>query len=307
MEKILRILAVELRDIFVHAGLDKEAVTEIRLRTGQPLFVRTQGEEVFLARSGKKAATIKEAYCVSRANMRETVEHISNYSMYAFEEELRRGYITIEGGHRIGICGRTVLEQGKIRSMKYISGLNIRIAHEKKGCANLLLPYLKENGRLVHTLILAPPGCGKTTMLRDIVRQISDAGTTVGIVDERSELAACWQGIAQFDVGMRTDVLDGCPKAEGMLLLIRSMAPEVVAVDEIGAQEELHALRYAICCGCQILATVHAGGMEELREKPVLREMVRDEVFERYVLLERVQKECRVKEITDSKGRKRYG
>lgn len=302
MEGVVRVLATGLRGMVLKSGLTKEDVQEIRLRVGGPLIVNVKGQECFLTKDGKISRKCEEAYRVSRSEMRETVEYISNYSMYAFEEELRQGYITVAGGHRIGICGKTISEGGKVRSMKYISFLNIRIAHEVKGCADKVLPYLREGGQIKNTLFVAPPGGGKTTMLRDVIRQLSCSGTTVGVVDERSELAACYQGMPQNDVGPRTDVLDCCPKAEGMLLLIRSMAPELVAVDEIGSAEDVRALHYAIGCGCRLMATVHGASLEELRKKPVLGELMQEELFERYVLLERKSDGCGVRAVLDQKG-----
>ena len=136
----------------------------------------------------------------------------------------------------MGIAGKVILEDDQIKNMQYISSMNVRVSHEVVGCADSVLPYITRNREVCHTLIISPPRCGKTTLIRDLIRQISDGngyvkGCTVGVVDERSELGGCYLGIAQNDMGMRTDILDGCPKAEGMILLIRSMAPRVLAVD----------------------------------------------------------------------------
>ncbi len=169
--------------------------------------------------------------------------------------------------------------------------MNIRFAHEVRGCADKVLPHLRRDGELLHTLIASAPGHGKTTLLRDCIRQISDGyggypGMTVGVVDERSEIAGSFRGVPGNDVGMRTDVLDGCPKAEGMMMLIRSMAPRVVAVDEIGSREDMAALAMAMNCGCVLLATVHGSSMEELKGRQVLGDLIASGLFERYVFLE---------------------
>ena len=155
----------------------------------------------------------EDAFWVSQKDLKETLEYISDYSLYAFEEEIRQGFITIQGGHRIGLAGKAVTDRDKIRSMKYISFINIRFSHQIRGCGNKVMPYLYEHGEVFHTLIVSPPRCGKTTLLRDVIRQISDGtekvpGMTVGVVDERSEIGACYQGIPQNDLGIRTDILD---------------------------------------------------------------------------------------------------
>ena len=222
--------------------------------------------------------------------IRETLDYVSNYSLYAYENELKQGFITVEGGHRVGMAGQVIIENGRVKNLKQISSLNIRVSHEILGCADKLFPYITYNKQLYHTMIISPPRCGKTTILRDLIRQTSDGnrwvkGCTVGVVDERSELAGCYHGIPQNHMGMRTDVLDGCPKADGMLMLIRSMSPQVVAVDEIGAPEDVQAIKYAMHCGCKMLTTVHGESIEEIRKKPLFEQLLREQCFERYVIL----------------------
>ena len=162
-----------------------------------------------------------EPYLVTREDLKETLEYVSGYSLYAYEDEIRQGFLSVQGGHRVGVTGKVILDGNRIRGMKYISCINVRLAHEIQGCAEEVLPYIQTREQIMHTLIVSPPRCGKTTLLRDIIRQMSNgwgniSGVTVGVVDERSELAGCYQGIPQNDLGMRTDILDGCPKAEGI-------------------------------------------------------------------------------------------
>ena len=243
--------------------------------------------------------------------IRETLDYVSNYSLYAYENELRQGFITIEGGHRIGMAGQVIIEDRKIKNLKQISSLNVRISHEILNCADKLFPYITRNKQMYHTLIIPPPRCGKTTLLRDMIRQISDGnkwvkGCTVGVVDERSELAGCYRGIPQNQMGMRTDVLDGCPKAEGMLMLVRSMSPQVVAVDETGAPEDVQAIKYAMHCGCRMIATVHGESLEEIRKKPLFEQLINEQCFDRYVVLKNEEKVGQIAGVYNALGKQIY-
>ena len=288
--ELLQMFPETLRDVLREWNLDPEEMREIRIRAGRPVLAVCREREY-------RSETVTD-----RAQVSEVLAYLSNYSLYAYEDEIRQGFLSLPGGHRVGIAGRTVMEEGRIRTITEVSSLNIRFAHEVRGCADGLLPYLRVQERYLHTLLVSAPGQGKTTLLRDCIRQISDGddrhpGLTVGVVDERSEIAGSFQGVPGNDVGMRTDVLDGCPKAEGMMLLIRSMAPRVVAVDEIGSPEEMQSLMHALNCGCVLLATVHGSSMEELLAKPVMQEMIRQKLFERYVFLEGVG---RIRQILNS-------
>ena len=277
-KQIMNILSRDVRGFLENEKLQYEHLQEIRLRIGHPLILFYRGKEMV------------QRQTVTESMIRETLDYVSNYSLYAYENELKQGFITVEGGHRVGMAGQVIIENGRVKNLKQISSLNIRISHEILHCADKLFPYITYNKQLYHTMIISPPRCGKTTILRDLIRQISDGnkwvkGCTVGVVDERSELAGCYQGIPQNHMGMRTDVLDGCPKADGMLMLIRSMSPQVVAVDEIGAPEDVQAIKYAMHCGCKMLATVHGESIEEIQRKPLFEQLCKEQSFERYVVL----------------------
>ena len=231
-------------------------------------------------------------YRMTPEDLREMLNYISDYSLYAYSEEVKEGYLTIEGGHRIGMAGQVVKKDGKVTGLSHITFLNVRIAHEKRGCADDILPHIRRSDGIYNTLMLSPPGIGKTTFLRDLIRQLSagNAGTPgmkVGVVDERSEIAACHLGIPQNDLGPRTDVLDGCKKTEGIRMLLRSMSPQILAVDELGGKEDFAAVKQALCCGCRIIGTVHAGCVQELLDKPYLQACVTQKLFGRYILIER--------------------
>ena len=249
---------------------------------------------------------------VTEKDLRETVECMGNYSLYAYEEELRQGFLTVRGGHRVGVAGKVILEHGAVKSIRSISSLNVRFAHQVRGCGEKILPWVTQEGRFLSSLLISPPGGGKTTLLRDLIRLLSDGfetekggfvpGVNVGVVDERSEIAACLKGVPQNDLGSRADVLDGCPKALGMMMLVRSMAPAVLAADEIGGEEDLRAVEYAATCGCRLLATIHGRSVGEIRRKPLFERILGERIFERFVILGG-ERAGQVREIADGTGR----
>lgn len=312
-DELLKIFSLKLRTVLGKLQIDFNNLQEIRLRMNSPLLVIYDNKEYFITEEAKIVNTPSQGIQITKNEIRETMEYISNYSLYAFEEEIKQGFLTISGGHRIGLAGKIIVEDDSIKGMKHISFINIRLAHQVKGCADPVLPFLvneKANG-IFHTLLISPPRCGKTTMLRDIIRQLSDGsqllkGMSVGVVDERSEIGACYMGIPQNELGIRTDILDCCPKARGMMMLIRSMSPQIIAVDEISSKQDLEAIDHVIGCGCKLIATVHGSSIEDIRNKPILGELVQKKLFERYVILSNTTRIGHLEEIYDAACRRIY-
>lgn len=303
----LQLLPSKIRSMFAAAELDPEELQEIRLRIGQPLLIRYEGREYSISGNGKRQKNAADGYSVTAADVKETLEQVTGYSVYAYDQEMKQGFLTAAGGHRIGVAGKIVCEDGKIQCISQVSGLNIRLAHQKKDCAKEILPCIIRQGEVCHTLIISPPGGGKTTMLRDLIRLISNgtewfAGKNVGVVDERSEIAGTYHGEAQNDLGMRTDVLDCCPKAEGMMMLLRAMSPQVIAVDELGSERDQNAVKNVFYCGCTLLATAHGNSLSDIRKNPLLREMTERKMFERYILLGGGRNPGTVRMIQDGEG-----
>jgi stage III sporulation protein AA len=266
-------------------------LTEVRLRLGRPIQLVWVGGDGFMLRDGRPAFDPKLAVHADEPLFAEVLHLITRGSLYAWEEEVRAGYLTLPGGHRVGLTGRALTENGVIRTLQPITGLNIRIARAVTGIARSVVPYLIEGGRVASTLIIGPPGTGKTTLLRDCCRVIALGhpglfpAQRVGVVDERSEIGGAVDGVPTHDLGPRTDLLDGAPKAVGLMSLIRSMSPQVVAVDELGRQADAEAVREALHAGVAVLATAHGRDLPDLARRPNMAELIRDGAFRRAIVL----------------------
>lgn len=255
---------------------------EIRVRVNRPIILKL-----------RKAEIVTE-YNVSQNEILQTVERLCNNSIYAYKNQMCEGFITVKGGHRVGITGSVVIENEKIINIKYISSLNFRIAREIENCSYSILGQVidAQNNTINNTLIISPPGKGKTTMLRDLIKNISNGvpslgfvGKTCGIVDERGEIAAMYQGIAQNDVGIRTDVIENVSKAKGMKMLIRTMAPQVIACDEIGSKEDIDAIKEAMLSGVKGIFTMHGKNMNDIKLNVNINELIEDKTIEKIIFL----------------------
>uniref|UniRef100_UPI000553828D stage III sporulation protein AA n=1 Tax=Caldanaerobius polysaccharolyticus TaxID=44256 RepID=UPI000553828D len=282
-------------------GVDLEDIEEIRLREGRPISV-CAGNRIYHLDSSGHVVSAQEAYIVERKDIETIVQLISNYSIYAFEDELKNGFITIRGGHRVGLTGKVIMDGGQIKTQKYISCVNVRITKEFRGIAENLMRYIMASGRIKNTLIVSPPRCGKTTLLRDIGRNISWMGFNVGIVDERSEIAGCHNGVPQRDVGPNTDVLDGCPKDVGIMLMIRAMSPAVIITDEIGGDGDIKAICECLKAGVSIITSVHGYGVDDVKSRPALRGVFENALFDRYIILSSRLGTGTLEGIFDGKG-----
>ena len=262
-------------------------IEEIRLRTERPIIIKhSKGEEIL-----KTTVSINEIL--------ETLQHICDNSIYTYQNQICNGFVTIKGGPRIGISGSVVQIEGKISNINYISNLNFRIARQIIGASNEILRYIinMEENSIYNTLIASSPGAGKTTILRDVVRRLSDGidqinfkGKTISLVDERGEIAAVYKGVPQNDIGVRTDVMDNVEKSIGMKLLIRSMSPEIIVADEIGKDEDVEAINYAVCSGIRGIFTAHGGSLKELQLNPAISKIIDKHIFERIIFLDKTIK-----------------
>ena len=279
-EQAVRVLPIRLRQEAL--GLpneDRGRAEELRLRCGQPMAaVLPEGERPL----GREPVTGRE--------LEQLLELASRASVHTVLDQLRRGYLTLEGGHRVGLCGTAVLRGGEIYNLRNLSSAAVRIARQGLGAAEPVWDKLVgRDGLLESTLILAPPGAGKTTLLRDLIRMASHgehmAKQRVGVADERGEVAALWNGRPQLDVGECTDVLEGCPKAQALMMLLRAMNPQILAADEITAPEDVRALVTAAGCGAALLATAHGRDREDLTRRPLYRELMAAKVFRRLVYI----------------------
>ena len=279
IDEILKIMPRYIAEEIVHLNCNN-SITEIRIRSKNKIIVICGKNEFVLD------------LVASPKIILDILLNVSKMSIYAIQTDLNNGFVVIRGGHRIGVCGEVVYENGKIKNIKNICSLNIRVAHQIFGCADTVMPQIIVNGIFQNTLIVSPPGCGKTTLLRDIIRLLSNgiktlgfSGKNVSLIDERGEIASCYEGVPTLDIGIRTDVMSNIDKSTGMSMVIRSMAPDIIATDEIGSSDDVLAIKAAILSGVKVIFTMHGDSLKSILENPNIKELLDMNIFSKIILL----------------------
>lgn len=304
MKEILKYFPLDMASIINENIRAKQSeVQEIRVRVNQCIILKFNKEEKIMP------------YRTSQNEILQILQKLCDNSIYSYQNQIINGYITIKGGHRVGITGDVVSENGKVINIKYISSLNFRIAHKIIDCSIPVLRYVlnTESNEIYNTLIVSSPGAGKTTMIKDLVNKISNGipeiyfqGLDVTVIDERGEIAACFEGVPQNDLGIRTDVLQNVTKALGIKMAVRSMAPKVIVADEIGNKEDVEAIEYAACSGVKGIFTAHGESLEEVLANSELEKLLKSEIIERIIFLDKKTKGKIIKVYELSRKNKEY-
>ena len=255
-----------------------ETLEEIRIRVSKPIILKVANKEIIVE------------YIVTTQDILEIVEKITENSMYSYQQQICSGYITLKGGHRVGISGNVVMEENKVIDVNYIYSLNFRIARQIIGVAEKVVNEVLKNDEVSNTLIISKPGAGKTTILRDLIRIISKT-KTVGVVDERGEIAAMYKNEPQNDLGIKVDILSNISKSFGIKMLVRSMSPDVIVADEIGTKEDIEAIKYAVTSGVKGIFTAHANNMEDIKKSPILKELLDLNLIDKIIILDKNNRE----------------
>ena len=262
---------------------DLSMLEEIRIRNHRAIFLKIGQEEV------------QTKLNVYTEEILEILQKLCDNSIYTYQNQICNGYITIKGGHRIGITGNVVMKDGQVMNLSHIYSLNFRVARQVLNCSKVALKYILDiiKNNIYNTIIVSPPGRGKTTILRDLIRNLSNGipeyhfhGLNIGVVDERGEIAAMYKGVPQNDIGQRTDVLDNISKELGMRMLVRSMNPKIIVADEIGTSKDVEAIQYAVCSGVKGLFTAHGSGIGDIIQNPILSKLYQQDIIERILLIE---------------------
>ncbi len=309
MNNILKLLCNNTKNIVSsHMSFFKDNAFEIRLRINSPVEIKNISGDYFLDVNKKSRDIPNDYYLIKKSDIDETIAKLTLNSIHAFEKEMQSGYITIEGGHRVGLGGDCVYDKDRFIGFKNITSLNIRIAREFKGCSEKYLKYIiNNNDRIYNTLIVGPPLSGKTTLIRDIARCLSDgikelnfSGCDITLVDERGEISSIYNGIAQMYVGKRTDILAYCMKKEGFAMSIRALSPKVIISDELGSKDDFEIIQYALKSGVNIITTSHGYDIEDIKRNIYLKDIIENNFFERIVILNSRKFPSKIKQIYDT-------
>lgn len=313
--EVINSLSINLREMIKSISRDNINIEEIRLRSLKPLIVNSNNKDYFYnTRLNKLDLNMDNPYIVSKDDIEQTFQIMCKYSIHSFIDDIKKGFITLRGGHRVGIVGKTIIEDGQVKNIKHISSLNIRISREVLGCSDKVLKHIiKGKDKINNTLIISPPQCGKTTLIRDIVRNISNgneeflfSGMKVALIDERNEISGSYLGVPQMDVGIRTDVIETCPKDIGIMMLLRSMSPNVIVTDEIGNMDEIKALYTALNGGVSLITTVHGDSIDDIRNRKELSNLLDSELFKKVIILSSKKGPGTIEKIYDLEEKRWY-
>ena len=312
-DEIINSLSLNLREKI--KSIQGENIEEIRLRINKPLIINGNQKDYFYNEKIRKLdRNMDKAYIVTKEDLEQTFQIICKYSIHSFMDDIKKGFITLRGGHRVGIVGKAIVENGNVENIKHISSLNIRISKEVKNCSDKVMDHIiKSPTKINNTIIISPPQCGKTTLLRDIVRNLSNGtekynfkGVNVALIDERNEIAGSYLGIPQMDVGIRTDIIETCPKDVGIMMVLRSMSPNVIVTDEIGTEKDIKALYTALNGGVGLITTVHGDSIEDIRNRKELKNLLDEELFKKVILLSAKRGPGTVEKIYDLQEKRWY-
>ena len=314
-DEVVNSLSINLREKIKKISMDNINIEEIRLRSQKPLILNANSKDYFYnLNSNKLDAKMDNPYIVSKEDVEQTFQIICKYSIHSFMDDIKKGFITLRGGHRVGLVGKVIVEDGQVKNIKHISSLNIRVSREIIGCSDKVLPHIiKGDNQVNNTLIISPPQCGKTTLIRDIVRNLSNGnkeygfrGIKVALIDERNEISGSYLGSPQMDVGIRTDIIETCPKNLGIMMLLRSMSPNIIVTDEIGSIDEIKALYTALNGGVSLITTVHGDSIEDIRNRKELSQLLEKDLFKKVIILSAKKGPGTIEKIYDLEEKRWY-